>query len=193
MISITEEQKELLSNFKNYVPETYYHCLRVKNMVCKLVHTAREKGIMHFSCDEMAVICKGAMLHDIGKINIDNKILTSAERLTNEEKELIKGHARVGAELIEKYLSDEERDVIVNICLNHHERVDGSGYNGQTEIDEYVQVISVCDVYDALVSDRVYREGYDTLTAVKMIECGECGVFPEWIVECLKEVVLGDE
>ena len=84
------------------------------------------------------------------------------------------------------------------ICRGHHERIDGGGYpDGLTgsEIPIGVQVVSLADAYDALLSDRAYKSAYPTQRAMEMIRCGACGAFDPLLLECLTEVqdVLAEE
>lgn len=99
-----------------------------------------------------------AVLHDIGKIFIDKKILNKPDQLTREEFKEIQKHPLLGYEYIRKHGIGEE---ICRGILEHHERYNGSGYpfgkRGE-EINIYAQIIAVADVYDALISNRVYRK-----------------------------------
>ena len=82
------------------------------------------------------------------------------------------------------------QEVISDICLYHHERVDGRGYSGKKDIPFYVQIISVCDVFDALVSDRIYQEGYEKNEALRMIKDGKCGKFDDKIITLIEKVAF---
>ena len=82
-----------------------------------------------------------------------------------------------------------EQAIIRDICLYHHERIDGSGYEGKTDIPLYVQLVSVCDVFDALHSDRIYRRGYSVEKSLGMIKDRACGGFSETVVGFLEQVV----
>ncbi len=190
MITVDEKQEKLLLDLKNYAPETYYHCLRVKRLTYKLLNKASSKG--HVDCTSwmINIVCKGAMFHDVGKMNTNNKILTSEGVLSSDEKDVIKNHTSIGAEMVNGFLAEDEREIIKEICLKHHERVDGNGYFKYTDIPPYIQIISICDVYDALTSDRVYRKGFSQEKAIKMIENHECGLFNAWLIDCLKEVII---
>lgn len=91
-------------------------------------------------------------------------------------------------------LTGFEDEPLVNyarqICRSHHERYDGKGYPDGLKGDEIpivAQVVSVCDVYDALISERPYKRAYTGDEALKMIKNGECGAFNPLIIECLDE------
>lgn len=140
------------------------------------------------------MIVTASALHDIGKIGIDDKILNKPGRLTNEEFEVIKTHSAIGASMLEslEYYKDEPLVRIAHdICRWHHERYDGKGYpdglKGE-EIPISAQVVALADVYDALISDRVYKKAYSHEKAVEMILNGECGTFNPLLLECLTDI-----
>ncbi|PAB58145.1 HD-GYP domain-containing protein [Anaeromicrobium sediminis] len=100
----------------------------------------------------------GAILHDIGKMLINPQVLNKPGKLTEDEYEYIKSHTKLGYEIVKdnKNISESSAQII----LTHHERFDGDGYplklKGE-EIREYSKIVAICDVYDALTSDRVYK------------------------------------
>jgi putative two-component system response regulator len=105
------------------------------------------------------VLRKGALLHDVGKISIPDAILNKPGRLTDEETSAIRAHPLTGAHIVEPLLT--MRDAI-GLIRWHHERIDGRGYPdgiGGNDIPRLVRILSVCDVFDSLSSDRPYRSG----------------------------------
>jgi putative nucleotidyltransferase with HDIG domain len=111
------------------------------------------------SADELRLVGLGALLHDVGKLRVDDDVLNKPGRLTAEEFEQVKLHAADGEQLVRSsaVLAD-----IAPIVRHHHERVDGSGYPDRLAGDEIpllARVVSVCDAYDAMVHTRQYREG----------------------------------
>lgn len=143
---------------------------------------------------QIGVIVNASALHDIGKISIPEHILNKPGRLTPEEFEIIKTHSAIGAKILEDtpYHSD---NALVNaahdICRWHHERWDGRGYPDGLKGDEIpigAQVVALADVYDALVSERVYKSAYSHKKAMEMILNGECGEFNPLLMKCLVEV-----
>ena len=140
------------------------------------------------------MITLASSLHDIGKIGIDDKILNKPGRLTKEEFEIMKSHTLIGASILENLNLYQEEPLIktaYQICRWHHERYDGNGYpdglRGE-EIPISAQVVSVADVYDALVSERVYKKAIPHEKAIEMILNGECGVFNPILLECLVDI-----
>ena len=147
----------------------------------------------NISWSDRLIITTAASLHDIGKIGIDEKILNKAGRLTPQEIEKIKEHTVIGASILEnmELFKDEELvKTAYQICRWHHERYDGRGYpdglKGE-EIPVSAQVVALADVYDALVSRRVYKKSYSHEEAMKMILGGECGAFNPVLLQCLTE------
>ena len=147
----------------------------------------------NISWSDRLIITTAASLHDIGKIGIDEKILNKAGRLTTQEIEKMKEHTVIGASILEnmELFKDEELvKTAYQICRWHHERYDGRGYpdglKGE-EIPVSAQVVALADVYDALVSRRVYKKSYSHEEAMKMILGGECGAFNPVLLQCLTE------
>lgn len=143
---------------------------------------------------QIGVIVNASALHDIGKISIPEHILNKPGRLTSEEFEVIKSHSAIGAKILED--TPYHRDnALVNtahdICRWHHERWNGGGYPDGLKGDEIpicAQVVALADVYDALVSERVYKPAYPHMKAMEMILNGECGEFNPLLMKCLSEV-----
>lgn len=146
------------------------------------------------SWSERLLITTASALHDIGKIGIDDKILNKPGRLTDEEFKIMQNHTIIGASILENmgsYQDEELMKVAYQICRWHHERYDGKGYPDGLKGDEIpisAQVVSLADVYDALVSERVYKKAYSHEKAIEMIINGECGCFNPILLECLLDI-----
>ncbi|MCD4712419.1 MAG: HD-GYP domain-containing protein [Clostridiales bacterium] len=107
--------------------------------------------------------------HDLGKAFIDDEILNKKAPLTEEEYEIIKTHVVKGKDLIVNAFNED----VFNIVLQHHERLDGSGYpHGvkEDEICEEAKIIAICDSYHAMVEDRVYKKGKSRLDAINELK-----------------------
>lgn len=189
MIFMTPKLQEMMENLKVTNAETFYHAIRVKNLTVKMIKRMNSLSLTDYTPFEIDCICKGALLHDLGKLGIENLILTKETSLSEKEWEDIKKHPSHGYGMIENQLTEDEREIVKNVCLYHHERIDGKGYNALTDIPVYVQIVSVCDVFDALCSDRIYKEGISYDRAFDLIESGKAGQFDNKIIECLKMVV----
>lgn len=143
---------------------------------------------------QCVTISAAAALHDVGKIGVDQSILNKPGRLTPEEFEAVKLHTVIGEELLRgmrEYRGEELLETAAEICRWHHERYDGGGYPDGLKGDDIpiaAQVVSLADVYDALVSRRVYKEAYTPERAMEMIREGQCGVFNPLLVQCLTDI-----
>lgn len=148
---------------------------------------------------EIELISTASALHDIGKVAIDKNIVGKKGRLTAEEFEIMKTHTIIGEEMLNNipaYSDDPLIKYAKEICRWHHERYDGKGYPDGLKGDDIpvsAQVVSVCDVYDALISKRPYKPAYPREKAIKMIRDGECGAFNPLLVECLIETESSPE
>ena len=144
--------------------------------------------------DDCYLISTASAFHDIGKVGIDESILNKPGKLTKEEFETMKEHTLIGASMLDKlehYKDEKMIKVAYQICRWHHERYDGKGYPDGLigeQIPIAAQVVSVADVYDALVSKRVYKDAYSHEQAMKMILNGECGAFNPLLMEVLVEI-----
>lgn len=186
MIIMPERLQELMDELKLASSETYYHSIHVKSYVYNIIKFTNASGITSYSKSEFDAICKGALLHDIGKLYVGNFILTKNERLSKEERDRMTEHTKLGFEAVKSSLTDEECEIVKNICLYHHERQDGSGYDSLTGLPLYVHITALCDVFDALTTDRIYRDALDNETAIRMIEAGDCGYFDKELINYLK-------
>lgn len=134
---------------------TSQHSQRVSEYAVML---AREMGFEEEECENLR---KTALLHDIGKIGIPDRILNKPARLTDEEYAVMKTHVTSGAEILKDFTVVEH---VVDGALYHHERYDGSGYmsglKGE-EIPIYGRIIGVADAFDAMTQNRVYRKKLD--------------------------------
>ena len=176
--------------------ESGQHILRIRRFTRVLLEeVARCCPEYRLTEAEIDIICSASALHDIGKIAIPDGILMKPGKLTPEEWEIMKTHTLTGCRILESLENITDREYLRyahNICHYHHERWDGGGYpeglRGEA-IPICAQVVSLADVYDALTSDRAYKEAFSFARAVNMIFRGECGVFSPKLLDCFKHVV----
>ena len=131
-----------------------------------------------------------ALLHDIGKIGVDNQCLNKIEPLNNEEWLKIKKHPQIGYNILS---SVNEYGPLANIVLYHHERWDGNGYPSglkEEEIPLESRIIAVADAYDTMISDQVYRKGMNEIVALRIIESEAGKQFDPLIVRIFLDEVI---
>jgi len=157
---------QILNQFISNDKFTQNHSYRVSLYATQI---AEEMGMRE---DRLEDVRAAALLHDIGKLDMSRDILYKAARLTAEEMSQIRGHVHKGIELLSPVGGSLQR--ILPIVLAHHDRFDGSGYHPTKgdEIPIEAQIISVADVYDAMVSDRPYRKGISPFEARDTISKG---------------------
>ncbi len=144
------------------------HIKRTSEGVRILTEEIRKEGVLPLSDDFCANVVKAAPMHDLGKIAVDDAVLRKPGRFTPEEFEKMKKHAEEGARVIHEILlntdNEEFKKIAENVAHFHHERWDGSGYPDglkEEEIPVEARIMAIADVYDALVSKRVYKEAFD--------------------------------
>lgn len=148
-------QKEMiieLEDLRSNDQYTYEHCIAV----AMLAHLVCNKMQLNQTLKEHIVM--GALIHDIGKIIIPKGILNKPGKLTDEEYDIVKGHAELGYAMIKDYRTLNAVTKLIVLC--HHEREDQSGYplgKGE-ELHIGAKIVAVCDLYHALISDRCYRK-----------------------------------
>lgn len=203
-IKIREQEKSLRANNESMIDalgsvvefrsvETGDHVKRIKYLTRILLkYLAKyfpKYGLTPVQIDQIA---RASALHDIGKIGIPDSILLKPGRLTTEEFEIMKTHTTIGCEILESFktsYTDDFYQYCYDICRYHHERNDGKGYPDHLSGDEIpisAQIVSIADVYEALVSERVYKSAYSNAQAYEMILNGECGQFSDDVIECFK-------
>ena len=175
--------------------ESGLHVIHI-NLITQLLleQLVKKTGKYQLSGEDRLLIATASALHDIGKIGIDEKILNKPGKLTKEEFEIMKTHTLIGAQMLDNldmYRNEKLLKLAHEICRWHHERYDGKGYpDGLVgeEIPISAQVVSLADVYDALVSERVYKKAFSHEKALEMIQNGECGTFNPLLLQCMTEV-----
>jgi putative nucleotidyltransferase with HDIG domain len=163
------------SSLEKRDPYTAGHSERVAKYA---VSIARELGL---SEADLELIHLGGLLHDIGKIGIPDYVLNKPDRLTDEEFTIMKKHPVLGDELLREVyafsnvLTEEERQQLLDIVLYHHERPDGRGYPAGLKGDAipvYARITAVADAYDAMTSNRAYRNAMSLDRATKILREG---------------------
>lgn len=108
------------------------------------------------------------LFHDLGKVGIPLNILNKPGKLTDEEFEIIKKHPAIGTKLLKE--SGQVSNLVLDVCLHHHEKIDGTGYPKglkDEQISLYARMGAICDIYDAVTSDRSYKKGWQPAEAIR--------------------------
>ncbi|MDX1491103.1 MAG: HD-GYP domain-containing protein [Pseudohongiellaceae bacterium] len=144
-----------LARLKTADNYTYLHSVAVSAM---MVAFAKALG---FDEEQTREAGAAGLLHDLGKSGIPDSILSKPGKLTTEEFEIIKTHSSIGAEILEA--TPDVNPNVIEACLHHHEKMDGSGYPHGLKGDEITRLArmtAICDVYDAVTSNRPYKQGW---------------------------------
>ena len=206
--TLVAEQKKILRHASDSMVDTLssiieyrsvesgQHILRIRQFTRILLEEVAKCCPEYDLTEEtIDIICSASALHDVGKIAIPDGILMKPGKLTQQEWEMMKTHTLTGCRILESLEQMADGQYLRyahNICHYHHERWDGGGYPEGLRGDAIpicAQVVSLADVYDALTSDRVYKEAFSFSKAVNMIFRGECGAFSPKLLNCFKHVV----
>jgi putative nucleotidyltransferase with HDIG domain len=173
-----------LARLKRADEYTYMHSVAVCALMIAL---ARQ---LQLSEDQVREAGMAGLLHDIGKMAVPNEVLNKLGKLTDSEFELIRGHPEAGG----KILLDCQQvgALVLDVCLHHHEKVDGSGYPHKLkggQISLFAKMGAVCDVYDAITSNRPYKRGWEPAESIhKMAEWSK-GHFDEAVFQSFVRAV----
>jgi putative two-component system response regulator len=177
--------------------ETGGHIRRTQHLVRLLAQSLARKDDWADVLTESMVdhLTTAAPLHDIGKVGIRDHILRKPGRLTEEEAEEMRRHTRLGYEVLKSATAELNNDPLVEVAAelarSHHEKWDGSGYPEGLKGNEIPlggRLMAVADVYDALVSDRVYKSAMPHGEAVSIITAGRGTHFDPVIVDVFMEL-----
>lgn len=173
---------ESVADKDNY---TYDHTEIVKDYATRIGNKLR------LSKEKIENIGLAALLHDVGKVDIPDNILKKPGKLTEEEFEVIKQHPIVGAEMVKDTYYENLSDII----LQHHERIDGTGYPYGLKGDEIMieaQIVAMADTYHAMASDRPYRKAIDIKDIVNELRELSGKLYDKKVVDALIEILEED-
>lgn len=155
--------------------QTHAHERRIALLVeCVAEH-------LGFACEDARRIASASMFHDIGKLGVPEQLLNRPGRLNRSEVDLVRRHARIGYDILRRGCG-ELSGVAASIALNHHERWDGTGYPqglSGPQIPMPAAIVALCDVYDALRSDRPYQSALSHEDACCVILLGDGRTAPQ--------------
>lgn len=171
-----------LENKLKFDSTTYYHSLNVACLCCLLLHK------LDYPASNNLLLYYGGLFHDIGKTIVPTGILGKDHPLAIHEFDQIKEHPKLGFKILQKNNFPPE---ILFAALFHHEKYDGSGYPmgfEREEIPMIARIVNVCDVFDALTSDRPYRKAYSINKALHIMADSE-GQFDPNIFSTLYQII----
>ncbi|WP_341522728.1 HD-GYP domain-containing protein [Pseudomonas sp. G.S.17] len=151
-----------LSRLKTSDEYTYMHSVAVCALMVAL---ARRMGLTD---DQVRHAGLAGLMHDVGKMMIDPEILNKPDRLTPEEFAVMKHHPEAGLKILEEI--QQVNAMVLDVCVHHHEKMDGSGYPhglAGDEISVYARMGAICDVYDAVTSERPYKKGWGAAQSIR--------------------------
>lgn len=192
---------QLVTVDENSIPdklngESGFHIYHVRMLTELILQQLKEAEGYPLSEEEIETISVASSLHDIGKSRIPKSILDFPGKLSPVEYDIVKKHSTFGAEIIESCdfsnVGAKIKKHAAEIARYHHERYDGTGYPDGLKGDAIplsAQVVALADSYDALTSNRSYKDALSQDVAIQMIASGMCGVFNEVLLECLMKVV----
>lgn len=151
-----------LARLKNADEYTYMHSVAVCALMIAL---ARNLGLNEGQVREAGL---AGLLHDIGKMAIPNAVLNKPGKLSDDEFATVRDHPEAGSRMLLE--SKQVSALVLDVCLHHHEKMDGSGYPHRLvgeQISLYARMGAVCDVYDAITSNRPYKQGWDPAESIR--------------------------
>lgn len=168
IVNVLSVKTHVLPIILKMLPDTY----STHNHSTNVAYFATILGIMlKMDNEELIDLSFSALLHDIGKLRIDESILEKASSLDDDEFESVKHHSQMGCEILEQ--NGIENQTILKGIRHHHERLDGSGYPDGLRgklIPQNARIIGVCDVFDALTTNRTFRENYSSFEALLLMK-----------------------
>ncbi len=181
---------------ENLNGESGFHIYHVCVLTKLILVQAKTQGVCVLSDEEIDAISIASSLHDVGKSRVPKSILDYPGKLSPLQYDIIKKHAIFGEEIIREIefgdIDPSVKKHAMEIARGHHERYDGTGYPDGREGNQIplsAQVVALADSYDALTSNRSYKDAFSQDVAVQMISSGMCGVFDEALIDCLLKVV----
>lgn len=173
-----------MARLKDKDDYTYMHSVAVCALMIAL---GKQMGLSDADLKEAGM---AGLLHDVGKMMIPDRVLNKPGKLTDEEFEIMKSHPLSGWEVLR--LSEGVNPVALDVVLHHHERIDGKGYPEMISGDEltlFARMATVCDVYDALTSNRCYKNAWDPAEALRKMAEWRNGYFDEGIFHAFVKTI----
>lgn len=173
-----------LARLKDVDNYTYMHSVAVCGLMIAL---GKQLGLTGNDLKNAGI---AGLMHDVGKALIPDEVLNKPGKLTDEEFEIIKTHSRKGWEILN--FAEGANEVAQDVCLHHHERVDGTGYPERISGDNltlYARMGAICDVYDALTSNRCYKNGWEPAETIRKMAEWRNGHFDERVFHAFVKTI----
>ena len=173
-----------LARLKSADEYTYMHSVAVCALMIAL---ARRLGLAEAKVREAGL---AGLLHDVGKMAIPDEVLNKPGKLTDSEFNIVRNHPEAGGKILRD--SGNVSALVLDVCLHHHEKVDGSGYPHRLTGDQislFAKMGAVCDVYDAITSDRPYKKGWDPAESIRRMAEWSKGHFDEAVFQAFVKSV----
>lgn len=175
---------DILHNLRHYDDSTYAHSLNV-SIICNVFGKW-----LKYSEKDLKLLTVAGLLHDIGKLSIDPKIIKKPGKLTDEEFTVIKQHPVLGFNLLKKKGVDSR---ILSAALMHHKKCDGSGYPNlppSVPLTDFAKIVTIADIYEAMTANRVYRQGLCPFDVIRMLQDGGFQLYePKFLMTFLNGIV----
>jgi len=173
-----------LSRLKEKDHHTYMHSVAVCGL---MIAVGRQFDIEGEQLRNLGV---AGLLHDAGLAKIPTRILNKPGHLSEEESNIIRTHPALGWDLLEA--ANDTNEMVLDVCLHHHERMDGDGYPKNLpgeSLSLYTKICTVCDVYDTITSDRYYQKSYAPTEAIRRMTAWQPGQFDLNVFHALVKTV----
>ncbi|MEX6502871.1 HD-GYP domain-containing protein [Pseudomonas zhanjiangensis] len=173
-----------LARLKNADEYTYMHSVAVCALMIAL---ARQLGLPEEQVREAGM---AGLLHDIGKMAVPDRLLNKPDKLSDSEFATMRRHPEAGVNILLE--SGQVSELVLDVCLHHHEKVDGSGYPHRLageRISLFARMGAVCDVYDAITSDRPYKKGWGPAESIRKMAEWSKGHFDERVFQAFVKTV----
>lgn len=167
LVTIVNKERITLSNFNSFLDK---ECSLSAHLIKVAFFASIIGAQIKMDLLEQKKLLLVALMYDIGKCLLDEKLLNKQDRLSEAEFKTIQTHSDASVHLARK--SGFSDRIILNAMREHHERLDGSGYPGslvENRISQFGKIVAVCDVFDALITQKPYRKAYTTFDALRLI------------------------
>ncbi len=161
-----------LSRLKEKDSHTYLHSIAVCALMIAVGRQFDIEG------EQLRSLGVAGLLHDAGIMRIPERIINKPKNLTDEEFKVVKAHPILGWRILKD--SPEINEIVLDVCLHHHERMDGAGYPDKLageSLSLFCKICTVCDVYDTITSDRYYKRSYAPASAIRKMAAWQPGHF----------------